>query len=100
MGVVVNKLDTVNWSKDRFDEIVHKLKLFLRQVGYKESDITYIPCSGLTGQNLVKPPTDPELTSWYSGPTLISVIGISLLVIIFFPMTPFYDTYFFLFFYR
>lgn len=75
LGVVVNKLDTVNWSKVRFDEIVGKLKVFLRQAGFKESDVSYIPCSGLTGENLVKPPTDPELTSWYKGPTLISVVG-------------------------
>lgn len=75
LGVVVNKLDTVSWSKDRFDEIVAKLKIFLRQAGFKESDVTYIPCSGLTGENLVKPPTDEALLAWYNGPTLVSVIG-------------------------
>ncbi|KAJ6627594.1 Protein HBS1 [Pseudolycoriella hygida] len=74
LGVVVNKLDTVNWSKERFDEIVSKLKVFLRQAGFKEADINYIPCSGLTGENLVKPSTDAELISWYNGPTLIQVI--------------------------
>lgn len=74
LGVVVNKLDTVGWSKDRFDEIVTKLKTFLKQAGYKEADITYIPCSGLTGENLVKPPQSPELLAWYTGPTLFSVI--------------------------
>lgn len=75
LGVVINKLDTVNWSKDRFDEIVNKLKVFLRQAGFKESDVTYIPCSGMTGENLVKKPTESELLSWYNGPTLINVIG-------------------------
>lgn len=75
LGVVVNKLDTVNWSQERFDEIVGKLKTFLKQAGFKESDITYVPCSGLTGENLVKPPTNPELISWYKGPTLSTVIG-------------------------
>uniref|UniRef100_A0A336MLD5 CSON003262 protein n=1 Tax=Culicoides sonorensis TaxID=179676 RepID=A0A336MLD5_CULSO len=74
LGVVINKLDTVGWSKERFDEIVTKLKTFLKQAGYKEGDISYIPCSGLTGENLVKSPTSPELLSWYKGPTLISVI--------------------------
>lgn len=68
-------MDTVNWSKERFDEIVSKLKLFLRQAGFKESDVTYIPCSGMSGENLVKSPTESQLLSWYSGPTLISVIG-------------------------
>lgn len=52
LGVVINKMDTVNWSKERFDEIVNKLRVFLRQAGFKESDVTYIPCSGMSGENL------------------------------------------------
>ena len=51
--VAVNKLDTVNWSKERFDEIIVKLGKFLKtQVGFKESDLTFVPVSGLTGANL------------------------------------------------
>lgn len=73
--MVVNKLDTVNWSQERFDEIVGKLKVFLKQAGFKESDIKYVPCSGLTGENLVKPPTNDKLISWYKGPTLSTIIG-------------------------
>lgn len=74
LGVVINKLDTVNWSEDRFNEIVSKLKTFLKQAGYKESDVTYIPCSGLTGENLTKPASEPQLTSWYKGTFLLDVI--------------------------
>uniref|UniRef100_A0A182THC7 Tr-type G domain-containing protein n=1 Tax=Anopheles melas TaxID=34690 RepID=A0A182THC7_9DIPT len=74
LGVVVNKLDTVGWSKERFDEIVNKLKVFLKQAGFRDADVTYVPCSGLTGENLVKDPTDPALTAWYNGPTLLKVI--------------------------
>lgn len=75
IAVVVNKLDTVQWSRERFDEIVTKLKMFLKQAGFKESDVTFVPCSGLTGQNLVKQPNEQELTQWYSGPCLLDVIG-------------------------
>uniref|UniRef100_A0A182QBA3 Tr-type G domain-containing protein n=1 Tax=Anopheles farauti TaxID=69004 RepID=A0A182QBA3_9DIPT len=74
LGVVVNKLDTVGWSKERFEEIVNKLRVFLKQAGFRDADVTYVPCSGLTGENLVKEPTDPALTQWYSGPTLLKVI--------------------------
>lgn len=74
MCVAVNKLDNENWSKDRFDEIVGKLKIFLKQAGFKESDINYIPCSGLTGENLVKAASDPQLTSWYNGPTVLNIV--------------------------
>lgn len=74
LGVVINKLDTVNWSEDRFNEILGKLKTFLKQAGYKESDVTYIPCSGLTGENLTKPAAEPQLINWYKGPYLLEVI--------------------------
>lgn len=75
LAVAVNKLDTVSWSQARFEDIVQKLKVFLKQAGFRENDITFVPCSGLTGQNLVEKPTENELISWYRGPCLIDVIG-------------------------
>ncbi|KAJ8944129.1 hypothetical protein NQ318_013313 [Aromia moschata] len=74
LAVAINKLDTVNWSKERFDEIVKKLKAFLKQAGFKESDVTFVPCSGLTGQNLTSKPTENSLAAWYTGPCLLDVI--------------------------
>ncbi|XP_012279500.1 HBS1-like protein [Orussus abietinus] len=73
LAVVVNKLDTVDWSQDRFNEIVEKLSTFLRQAGYKDS-VTFVPCSGLSGENIVASPTAEGLSKWYNGPTLIDVI--------------------------
>ena len=75
LGVVINKLDTVDWSQDRFLEIRSKLGSFLKSAGFRESDVTYIPCSGLTGQNLVTAPTEDSLLKWYKGPCLLEVIG-------------------------
>ncbi|XP_028133822.2 protein HBS1 isoform X2 [Diabrotica virgifera virgifera] len=74
LAVAINKLDTVSWSPERFNEILKKLKAFLKQAGFKESDVTFVPCSGLTGQNLVKKPTESELLQWYDGPCLLDVI--------------------------
>lgn len=74
LAVAVNKLDTSNWSQERFNEITKKLKSFLKQAGFKDSDVTYVPCSGLTGENLIKTPTETELLNWYNGPCLLDVI--------------------------
>lgn len=74
LAVAVNKLDTTNWSQERFNDISKKLKAFLKQAGFKESDVSYVPCSGLTGENLVKPSIEPELLKWYHGPCLLDVI--------------------------
>lgn len=59
----VNKMDAINWSQERFEEIVKKLSTFLKSSGYKESDVTYVPVSGWTGENLVTPLAEP--LSWY-----------------------------------
>lgn len=48
--VVVNKMDdpTVNWSKERYDEIESKMVPFLKSSGYNvKKDIQFLPISGL-----------------------------------------------------
>lgn len=64
LAVVVNKLDTVDWSKDRFNEIVDKMSVFLKQVGFKDN-VTFVPCSGLSGENIVTKSKEP-LFNWYN----------------------------------
>ncbi|XP_012543582.1 HBS1-like protein isoform X2 [Monomorium pharaonis] len=72
LAVVVNKLDTVNWSKDRFNEIVDKMSVFLKQAGFKDT-VTFVPCSGLSGENVVTKSKE-QLSKWYTGYTLVNVI--------------------------
>jgi peptide chain release factor subunit 3 len=74
--VVINKMDdpTVAWDKARYDEIVEKLTLFLKSVGYNpKTDITFIPVSAFTGANM-KERLDPKVASWYSGPALLEYL--------------------------
>ncbi|CAF0952948.1 unnamed protein product [Adineta steineri] len=60
----VNKMDAIDWSQERFEEIVKKLSAFLKSSGYKESDIIFVPVSGWTGENLITPTKSP--LSWYT----------------------------------
>ncbi|XP_070556541.1 HBS1-like protein isoform X4 [Ptychodera flava] len=72
--VAVNKLDNVDWSQERYSEIVAKLGHFLKQAGFKDSEVAYIPCSGLTGENLVEHPKEARLKMWYNKHTLVEQI--------------------------
>lgn len=74
LAVAVNKMDQVNWQEERFQEVTSKLGHFLKQAGFKDSDVFYIPTSGLSGENLTTRSTVSELTSWYSGPSLLEQI--------------------------
>jgi elongation factor 1-alpha len=67
--VAVNKMDdpSVNWSKERYEEIKNEVSRMLKTVGYKVEKIPFVPTSGWTGDNLNKP---SEKMPWYKGPTL------------------------------
>jgi peptide chain release factor subunit 3 len=64
--VAVNKMDdlTVEWSKERYDECITKLKPFLKNCGYNDRDIFFLPISGFNGSNL-KDRVPKEFCSWY-----------------------------------
>uniref|UniRef100_A0A4X1VCS1 HBS1-like protein n=1 Tax=Sus scrofa TaxID=9823 RepID=A0A4X1VCS1_PIG len=74
LAVAVNKMDQVNWQQERFQEITGKLGHFLKQAGFKESDVAFIPTSGLSGENLITRSKSSELTKWYKGLCLLEQI--------------------------
>uniref|UniRef100_A0A671S6W3 HBS1-like protein n=1 Tax=Sinocyclocheilus anshuiensis TaxID=1608454 RepID=A0A671S6W3_9TELE len=74
LAVAVNKMDQVNWQQERFQEIVSKLGHFLKLAGFKDSDVFYIPTSGLSGENLTTRSKVADLTAWYTGPCLLEQI--------------------------
>ncbi|KAJ8763732.1 hypothetical protein K2173_003514 [Erythroxylum novogranatense] len=72
--VAINKMDAVEYSKDRFDMIKGQLGTFLRACSFKDSSVFWIPLSAMENQNLVASPSDVRLSSWYSGPHLLDAI--------------------------
>lgn len=74
LAVVVSKLDTCDYSQDRFEYIRAQLLPFLKSAGFKERAIQWLPAVGPAGQNLKEPPTEPLLKSWWKGPTLVQAI--------------------------
>ncbi|CAH1429919.1 unnamed protein product [Lactuca virosa] len=72
--VSVNKMDAVQYSKERFDHIKLQLGVFLRSCNFKDSNVTWVPLSAMENQNLVAPPSDARLLSWYKGGSLLEAI--------------------------
>ncbi|KAK7370084.1 hypothetical protein VNO80_12138 [Phaseolus coccineus] len=74
--VVVNKMDepTVQWSKERYDEIESKMVPFLKQSGYNvKKDVLFLPISGLVGANM-KTRVDKSVCPWWNGPCLFEAL--------------------------
>lgn len=74
---------TCNWSKERYEGIIKKLKPFLKTCGFTEGkDLSFVPISGLLGQNLIDHISDVNYkhydknAAWYdtSMPTLFQLL--------------------------
>ncbi|MEX3787883.1 sulfate adenylyltransferase subunit CysN [Paraburkholderia sp. BR14374] len=64
--LAVNKMDLVDYSRERFDETSREYCEFAKKIGI--SDVTAIPISGVNGDNVVERSTR---TPWYDGPSLM-----------------------------
>lgn len=74
--VAVNKMDVVQWNKDRFDEIEQQVSSFLTTAGFQAKNVSFIPCSGIRGDNITARSEDPN-GSWYTGHTLVEELETS-----------------------
>ncbi len=63
--VAVNKMDLVDFSQDRFDDIARDFLAFT--AGF-DTEVDIVPISALSGDNVVDP---SESMDWYAGPTLL-----------------------------
>ncbi|MDA4121684.1 MAG: translation elongation factor EF-1 subunit alpha [Thaumarchaeota archaeon] len=68
--VAINKMDdqTVKYSEKMYMDAKQDVENLLKASGYNTSKIRFIPISGWTGENLVKPSTNMD---WYKGPTIL-----------------------------
>ncbi len=64
--VCVNKMDLVDYSEERFKEVVEEYEEFASKL--QVPDIRYIPLSALKGDNVVE---KSDRTPWYDGGTLL-----------------------------
>jgi sulfate adenylyltransferase subunit 1 len=66
VAVAVNKMDLVDWSQARFDEIVAEFSRHATRFGI--DDVVAVPVSALFGDNVVE---RSERAPWFTGPTLL-----------------------------
>ena len=71
--VAINKMDdaTVKWNQERYEDVRNGASDLLKITGYSVENISFVPTSGWTGDNLaVKSKNMP----WYKGPTLVQAL--------------------------
>ncbi|KFG56517.1 putative translation elongation factor 1-alpha, partial [Toxoplasma gondii RUB] len=69
--VGINKMDSCNYSEDRFNEIQKEVAMYLKKVGYNPEKVPFVAISGFVGDNMVEKSTN---MSWYKGKTLVEAL--------------------------
>jgi elongation factor 1-alpha len=70
--VAVNKMDAANYSQERYEEVKKDVSQLLGMVGFKASEIPFVPTSAFEGDNITK--SSPN-TPWYTGPSLLQCLN-------------------------
>ena len=66
--VAVNKMDLVDFSEERYNEIKADFQKVVDKSDYEDQNITFIPVSALKGDNVVEHSTN---MIWFKGKTLL-----------------------------
>lgn len=69
--VVVNKMDAVEYNKERFEVVKEEINDVLTYFDYRTDEALFIPASAMEGDNIYH---KSEKMEWYDGPTLIEAL--------------------------
>lgn len=69
VAVAINKMDLVDYSEARFQEISHEYRAYLTELGVTPTFI--LPVSAREGENIV---TRSGRMSWYDGPSIVGAL--------------------------
>ncbi|MFP5469209.1 MAG: adenylyl-sulfate kinase [Alphaproteobacteria bacterium] len=69
VAVAINKMDLVNYSEARFNEIATEYRAYLTGLGVTPTFI--LPVSAREGENIV---TRSDAMQWYDGPTVVGAL--------------------------
>ncbi|EWY42567.1 NodQ bifunctional enzyme [Skermanella stibiiresistens SB22] len=69
VAVIVNKMDMVDFSRERFDQVAAEIKAYLADIGVAPGVI--LPISARHGDNIA---SRSENLAWFDGPTVIEAL--------------------------
>ncbi|TVZ22045.1 sulfate adenylyltransferase subunit 1 [Dokdonia sp. Hel_I_63] len=69
--IAVNKMDLVDYDQSVFDSIKNDIDALRAKSGYKDQEITFIPISALTGDNVASASAKMD---WYQGPSILEYL--------------------------
>ncbi|XP_076456857.1 elongation factor 1-alpha-like [Babylonia areolata] len=60
----VNKMDSCNYSQERFNEIEKEVSTYIKKIGYVPKAVAFVPISGWHGDNMLE---ESDNMKWFKG---------------------------------
>jgi len=67
----INKMDEVDYKKERFEAVKEDITKILKGAGFKDENMKVVPISAWHGDNMIK---KSDKLSWYNGPSLLEAM--------------------------
>ena len=71
LAILVNKMDVVDYSEDKFKKVVEDVSTIIKQAGYKPEEVPFLAGSALMGDNIAN---KSDKMPWYKGPTVLEQV--------------------------
>lgn len=71
LAILVNKMDVVDYSEDKYKKVVEDVSAIIKQAGYKPDEVPFLAGSALMGDGIAK---KSDKMTWYKGPTVLEQI--------------------------
>jgi len=68
LAIAVNKMDAIDYDEAKFNKVKEDIGKLIKGVGINPETTSFIACSGLMGDNIVK---KTDKMPWYKGPTIV-----------------------------
>jgi len=73
---LVNKMDEAKWDESRYIDIKNDFSKFIKTVGFNlDTDVFWIPVSGITSENLFENENIVKKCKWYKGDNLKELLN-------------------------
>jgi len=69
--VAVNKMDVVDYSEDKYNEVKKDVSTLIKSIGFKPDQVPFIPLSAFEGDNIKEKSSN---MTWYKGDALIPAL--------------------------
>lgn len=69
-------MENIDFGQERYEEVTGLIRPYLTSIGFKDTDIYFLPISAIQNENVMSKTTHAKLSGWYGedSPCLVDIL--------------------------